>query len=58
MGAKEEAEEPGLTTVLIDGQELVNQMTALGLGVKTVPVVKHELDEDFFAGLEGRNQPN
>ena len=37
---------------LIDGDELVKQMMDLGLGVRTIPVVKHEVDEGFFAELE------
>ena len=37
---------------LVDGEELVKQMIDLGLGVRTIPVVRHELDEGFFADLE------
>jgi restriction system protein len=50
-GAVEEAEEPGVTTVLINGVELVDQMVEIGLAVTTVPVLETHLDEDFFAGL-------
>ena len=54
-GAKEEAEEPGLTTILLDGASLVREMMEMGLGVTRVPVVEVDLDEDFFAGLETRS---
>ena len=37
---------------LIDGEELVRQMIDLGIGVRTIPVVRHEVDEGFFADLE------
>ncbi len=53
VGAVEEAKEPGVTIVLIDGLELVQQMAELGLGVKTVPVVMQEVDQVFFTKLEG-----
>ena len=37
---------------LINGDELMKEMVDLGLGVKAVTVVKHELDEGFFADFE------
>lgn len=37
---------------LINGDELMKEMIDLGLGVKAVTVVKHEVDEGFFADLE------
>ena len=50
-GAKEEAEQPGVTLILIDGKEFVGQLLNLRLGIKTTPVVERTLDEEFF------NQP-
>ena len=47
-------EEEQVKIALIDGAELVTQMIEMGLGVKTIPVVKQELDEGFFADLESR----
>ncbi|MXY46193.1 MAG: restriction endonuclease [Chloroflexi bacterium] len=45
-------EEAQAQITLIDGDELVRQMIDLGLGVRTIPVVRHEVDESFFADLE------
>ena len=36
---------------LVDGEELVQQMIDLNLGVKAVPVVDHQIDESFFNRL-------
>ena len=52
--AKGWVEEEQVKITLIDGNELVRQMVDLGLGVKTIPVVKHEVDEGFFTDLENR----
>ena len=52
--AKGWVEEAQAQITLIDGDELVKQMMDLGLGVRTLPVVRHEVDEDFFADLENR----
>ena len=51
-GAKGWVEEIKSPITLIDGDELVRHMVDLGLGIRTVPVVKHEINEEFFAGLE------
>lgn len=45
-------EEEQVKIALIDGDEFVVQMIDMGLGVKTIPVVKQEVDESFFADLE------
>jgi restriction endonuclease Mrr len=50
-GAKEEADQPGVTIILVDGGNLVSQMLELGLGVKTIPVVERSIDEEFFSFL-------
>ena len=47
-------EEEQVKIALIDGDELVKQMVDLGLGVRTIPVIKHEVDEGFFADLESK----
>ena len=47
-------EEEQVKIALVDGDELVSQMIDMGLGVKTIPVVKQEVDESFFADLEKR----
>ena len=39
---------------LIDGDDLVEEMIRLGQGVKAIPVVRHDVDEDFFADLENK----
>ena len=44
-------EEAQAQITLINGDELMKEMIDLGLGVKAVTVVKHEVDEDFFADL-------
>jgi restriction endonuclease Mrr len=44
-------EEAQAQITLINGDELMKEMVDLGLGVKAVTVVKHEVDEDFFADL-------
>ena len=36
---------------LVDGEDLARQMINLNLGVKTVPVVEHQIDESFFNRL-------
>ena len=38
--------------VLVEGGELMKDMVDLGLGVEVIPVIKHEVDEGFFADLE------
>lgn len=45
-------EEVQAQITLINGDELMKEMIDLGLGVKAVTVVKHEVDEGFFANLE------
>ena len=50
-GAREEAEKPDSKVVLIDGDRLVNLMREKGLGITKVPVVREELDEEFFRNL-------
>ena len=52
--AKGWVEERKAPITLIDGDDLVEDMIQLGLGVKVVPVVTQEVDEDFFADLENR----
>ena len=44
-------EEAQAQITLINGDELMKEMIDLGLGVKAVTVVKHEVDEDFFVEL-------
>ena len=50
-GARETAEKPDSKIVLIDGEELVDMMMEKGLGIKEVPVVKQELDKEFFRSI-------
>ena len=50
-GAKNFVEEENTQIRLVDGKELVQQMIDLNLGVKTVPVVEHQIDESFFSRL-------
>ena len=50
--AKGWVEEAQAQITLVEGEELVKQMIDLGLGVRAIPVVRHELDEGFFANLE------
>ena len=50
-GAKNFVEEENTQIRLVDGKELVQQMIDLNLGVKTVPVVEHQVDESFFNRL-------
>lgn len=47
-------EEVDAQLTLINGDELMKEMIDLGLGVKAVTVVKHEVDEGFFADLESK----
>lgn len=47
-------EEVDAQLTLINGDELMKEMLDLGLGVKAVTVVKHEVDEGFFADLESK----
>ena len=49
--AKGWVEEVNTQIRLVDGEELVQQMIDLNLGVKTVPVVEHQIDESFFNRL-------
>ena len=50
-GAKNFVEEENAPIRLVDGKELVQEMINLNLGVKTVPVVEHQIDESFFSRL-------
>lgn len=50
-GAKEEADQPGATIILIDGNDFVGKLLELGLGIKTTPVVERSVDENFFDSL-------
>ena len=50
-GAKNFVEEENTQVRLVDGKELVQEMVNLSLGVKTVPVVEHQIDESFFNRL-------
>ena len=52
MPARGWVDEAKAQITLINGDELTKEMIDLGLGVKAVTVVKHEVDEDFFADLE------
>ena len=49
--AKSWVKEVNARIKLVDGEELVQQMIDLNLGVKTVPVVEHQIDESFFNRL-------
>jgi restriction endonuclease Mrr len=49
--AKSWVKEANAQIRLVDGEELVQQMIDLNLGVKTVPVVEHQIDESFFSRL-------
>ena len=49
--AKGWVDEAQAQITLVDGDELVKQMVECGLGVKTIPVVRQEVDEGFFADL-------
>jgi restriction system protein len=52
QGAREMAEHPGGPKILlIDGDGLVEQMLAQGLGVKAEPLVLKQIDDDFFTAL-------
>jgi restriction system protein len=50
-GAMEEADQPGVTIITIDGQALVDLLIEKGLGIKTIPVVENMVDEEFFSRL-------
>ncbi len=50
-GAKNFVEEENAPIRLVDGKELVQEMINQNLGVKTVPVVEHQIDESFFSRL-------
>ena len=50
-GAIEEAEQPGVTIILVEGKQLVSEMAKLGLGVNIVPIVEKVIDEGFFDKL-------
>lgn len=52
MPARGWIEESQAQITLINGEELMKEMLDLGLGVKDVTVIKHEVDEGFFADLE------
>ena len=51
-GAQEWVDEAQAHITLIDGDDLVEQMVEVGLGIRTIPVVNQEVDEKFFVGLE------
>ena len=53
--AKSWIEEERIQITLVDGEELVKQLIELELGIKTVPVVRHEIDERFFDELNDRS---
>ena len=44
-------EETGQSITLIDGDELIRDMTELELGINVVPVIRHDIDEEFFSQL-------
>ena len=50
-GSKNFVEEENAPIRLVDGKELVQEMINQNLGVKTVPVVEHQIDERFFSRL-------
>lgn len=50
-GARETAERPDSRIILMDGEKLVDIMIEKGLGIREVPVVKLELDEEFFGSI-------
>ena len=50
-GAKNFVEEENAPIRLVDGKELVQEMINQNLGVRTVPVVEHQIDESFFSRL-------
>jgi restriction endonuclease Mrr len=51
-GAQEVAREQGDVPVeLINGKQLIDVMLEHGLGVQSQPVVRYEIDEDFFSGV-------
>ena len=50
-GAREEVDQPGVSIILIDGDELVTQLVDLEVGVRTVPVVRRSIDTEFFNSL-------
>lgn len=52
IAAKGWVDETEAQVTLINGEELVRQMVDLGMGVRRTPVVRYELDIDFFTGLE------
>lgn len=49
--AKNFVEEENTQVRLVDGEELVQEMINLTLGIKTVPVVEHRIDKSFFSRL-------
>lgn len=50
-GAKNFVKEENTQVLLVDGKKLVQEMIKLNLGVKTVPVVEHQIDENLFNRL-------
>ena len=54
MPARGWVEEAKAQITLINGDELLKEMVSLDLGVKAVTVVRHEVDEGFFADLENK----
>ncbi len=49
-GAREVADESDKKVVLVNGSQLVDLMFEHSLGVKQLPMISFELDEDFFTG--------
>jgi hypothetical protein len=49
--------ETGARITLVRGTNLVIDMIELGLGVKTVPVVRHDVDDDLFSSLQSWPYP-
>ena len=53
-GAKKEADQLGVTIILIDGHELATELLELDLEVKTVPLIERSIDKQFFHSLSCR----
>lgn len=48
-GARETAERPDSRIVLVDGETLVHILIERRLGLKEIPVIREEIDEEFFS---------
>ena len=44
-------EEEQVPIALVNGNDLVGEMIEMGLGIKTIPVIKQEVDDEFFTRL-------